>query len=119
MLMSDVKVGLGHFRGQHEPVILAPVLIPQFLKGFGAQHPAQRVRGVDCAVDQDVDDVDALGLELGVERLAEHAPAPHGCRMRVLPTVAAYGCGRRGDQDRSLAALLHPGADGRGLAGTS
>ena len=90
--------------------------LPQLLEPLRPQHLSQRVGGIDRTVDEDVGDVDALGRELCVEGLAEHASPAHGRGVGVLPRVSPHR-GRGGcHQDRSPASLLHEGADGRGDA---
>ena len=57
-----------------------------------------------------------FGAKLCVERLAQHASAAHRSRVRVLAAVTAHGGGRRGHEDRALAAGLHERTHGRSEA---
>ena len=106
VLVGQVEVGLGELARHQQPVVLEALRLAQLLEALGPEHAPEGVRGVDRTVDQDVRDVDPLRRELGVEGLAEHAPAPHGGRVGVLAGVAAHGRGGRGHEQRALAAGL-------------
>ena len=114
MLVGEMVVRVGNGGRKDQTVVLHPPFLAKLPERVRAEHLAQGVGRIHHAVDDDVDDVNALGAELGVEGLAEHAPARHGRRVRVLPRVAPHRGGGRGHQDRSLAALLHVRADARG-----
>ena len=62
----------------------------------GLVEPAWLDRLV-AAIDDDMRDVNALGGEFGVERLAQHAATAHGGGMAVLAGIAAHGGGGAGD----------------------
>ncbi len=98
---------------EQQPVVLQAAGLSQLLEPLRPQHLSQGIGGIDRTVDDDVSDMDALGCELCVECLAEHASPAHGRRVRVLPIVSSHSRRRRRHQDRSLAPCFHERADGR------
>ena len=66
--------------------------LSQFLEAFRSKHLAERVRGVDGTINNDVRDVNTAGGKLCIEGLAQHTAPAHGSGVTVLTRVAANGC---------------------------
>ena len=81
MLLREVEVGVRDLRGEQQSVVFQAPRLAELLESLRTEHLSQGIGRVDRTVDEDVGDMDALGCELGVQRLAEHAPPTHrGCR---------------------------------------
>lgn len=79
MLLRQVEVSVGDPRREHEAVVIHAAGFPELLELFRTEHFAQGIGRIDRAVDYDMREVNALGTELGIQGLTQHAPPAH-CR---------------------------------------
>ena len=60
VLSGEMKVGFSDHCREQQAVMLLASGFSQFLEFLLSQHSPQRVRGVDCTVDHDMDDVNSF-----------------------------------------------------------
>ena len=93
MLLAEMKVGIGHFFWEHQPVMFLTFGFSQFLELLFPKHSAECVRRIDCAVNENMSDVDAPGRKLRVQGLTKHATSTHSSRVRMLASITPHGRG--------------------------
>lgn len=105
--MGEVPIGLGDLFRQKQSVFVQTFRLAESLEGIGPQHFAERVRGIDRAIDKHVRHVNALRGKLSIQRLAEHPTPAHGGGVGVLAFVTAHRSRGRSHQQGAIPALDH------------